>query len=54
MLRFIRNKLVSVYRDGDALSVHGVMEDDIYGLEVDLVLSLSGMEILSIGGKYRR
>lgn len=54
MLRFIRNKLVSVYRDGDALSVHGVMEDDIYGLEVDLVLSLSGMEILSIGGKWNR
>jgi len=55
MLSFTRNKLASVYRkDAGTLSVHGVMEDDVYGLEVDLDLSLSGLEILSISGKWNR
>jgi predicted metal-dependent phosphoesterase TrpH len=55
MLKFARNKLTSVYRKGaDRLSVHGVMEDDIYGLEIDLELSLSGLEVLSIQGRWNR
>jgi predicted metal-dependent phosphoesterase TrpH len=55
MLRFARNKLTSVFRKGeDRLSVHGVMEDDIYGLEIDLDLSLSDLEILSIQGRWNR
>ena len=55
MLKFARNKLTSVYRKGaDRLSVHGILEDDIYGLEVDLDLSLSGLEVLSIQGRWNR
>jgi len=55
MLKFTRNKLASVYRkDGKTLSVHGVLEDDIYGLEVDLDLDFSRMEILAIRGKWNR
>jgi predicted metal-dependent phosphoesterase TrpH len=55
MLKFARNKLTSVYRKGeDRLSVHGVLEDDIYGLEIDLDLSLSDLEILSIQGRWNR
>ncbi len=55
MLKFARNKLTSVYRKGeDRLSVHGVLEDDIYGLEIDLDLSLSGLEVLSIQGRWNR
>ena len=55
MLKFARNKLTSVYRKGeDRLSVHGVLEDDIYGLELDLDLSLSGLEVLSIQGRWNR
>lgn len=55
MLKFTRNTLASVYRkDRDTLSVHGVLEDDIYGLEVDLDLALAGMEILSIRGEWKR
>jgi len=55
MLKFARNKLTSVYRKGeDRLAVHGVLEDDIYGLEIDLDLSLSGLEVLSIQGCWNR
>jgi predicted metal-dependent phosphoesterase TrpH len=55
MLKFMRNKLASVYRkDDDVLSVHGVLEDDIYGIEVDLDLGLPALEIRSIAGRWNR
>ncbi|MGB6067025.1 MAG: PHP domain-containing protein [Desulfomonilaceae bacterium] len=56
MLKFFaRNKLVSVYRkDNDILVAHGVLEDDIYGLEVDVELGISNLEIVSIGGRWKR
>jgi len=55
MLKFTRNKLVSVYRkDNKTLAVHGVLEDDIYGLEVDLDLDFSRREILAVRGKWNR
>ena len=55
MLKFIRNKLASVYRkDEKILAVHGVLEDDIYGLELDLELDFSRMEILAVRGKWSR
>lgn len=57
MMKFIRSKLASVYRkDEKTLAVHGILEDDIYGLEIDLDLALSGsgLEVLSIRGKWNR
>ena len=55
MLKFERNKLVSIYRkDEDTLLVHGILEDHIYGLEVDVAIGLSQLEILSIEGKWNR
>jgi predicted metal-dependent phosphoesterase TrpH len=55
MLTFVRNKLVSVWKkDEDTLSSHGVLEDDIYALEVDVSMSLSELEILAVGGKWSR
>ena len=55
MLKFTRNKLATVYRkDGQTLTVHGVLEDDIYGFEVDLDIELFSLEILSIQGKWSR
>ena len=55
MLKFARNKLVSVFqKDQDTLLVHGLMEDDIYGLEVDVAWRLSDLEIVSIDGKWKR
>jgi predicted metal-dependent phosphoesterase TrpH len=55
MLKFTRNKLVSIYRkDQDRLLAHGILEDDIYGLEVDLAISIPHLEILSIKGRWKR
>lgn len=55
MLKFTRNKLASVYKKDDrTLSVHGILEDDIYGLEVDLDINLNNLEIVSIRGKWNR
>ena len=55
MLKFTRNKLTSVLRRSeDILSVHGVMEDDIYGMEIDIDLGLSNLEIRSIRGTWNR
>jgi len=55
MFKFTRNKLVSIYRkDVDTLVAHGLLEDDIYGLEVDVALRLPEMEIVSVGGKWKR
>jgi len=55
MLKFARNKLVSVFqKDQDTLMVHGLLEDDIYGLEVEVTWSLADLEIVSIDGKWKR
>ena len=55
MLKFSRNKLVSIYRkDEDTLLAHGVLEDDIYGLEVNVTIGLSALEILSVEGRWNR
>jgi predicted metal-dependent phosphoesterase TrpH len=55
MLKFERNKLVSIYKkDEDTLLVRGILEDHIYGLEVNVAIGLSQLEILSIEGKWNR
>jgi predicted metal-dependent phosphoesterase TrpH len=55
MVKFTRNKLTSVFRkDRETLSVHGVLEDDVYGLEVDLDFSFPELEIRRIAGRWNR
>ena len=55
MLKFARNKLVSIERkDNDTLVVHGVLDDDIYGLELNISIKISNLEILSINGAWNR
>ena len=55
MLTFARNKLVAVTaKDRDTLSIHAILDDDIYGLEVDLCVGVENREILSISGKWNR
>jgi predicted metal-dependent phosphoesterase TrpH len=55
MLKFTRHKLVSVERrDVDTLSVHGILDDDIYGVEIDVVLRISNLEIINLDGKWNR
>ncbi len=55
MLKFSRNKLVSVRKgEQDTLVVHGLLDDDIYGLELDIIFRISNLEIISIDGKWNR
>jgi hypothetical protein len=55
MLKFARNKLVNVARkDPDTLAVHGVLDDDIYSLELDVLIRLSDLEILDLQGRWHR
>ena len=55
MLTFARNKLVSVaVKDRDRLSIHAILDDDIYGLEMDLDVGIENREILAIAGKWNR
>lgn len=55
MLRFTRNKWVSIHRkDKETLNIHGVLDDDIYGLEINLTIGISSLEILAISGKWNR
>lgn len=55
MLTFSRNKLVSIYRkDVHTLCARGILEDDIYGMEMDVTVTLPGMEISAVRGKWIR
>jgi len=55
MLKFARNKIVSIIRNNvDTLKVHGVLDDDIYGLEIDLAIRISDLKIISIDGRWNR
>jgi predicted metal-dependent phosphoesterase TrpH len=55
MLKFARNKVIGVTRkDADTLSIHGVLDDDIYGLEIDLCVGIKDLQFLSIAGKWNR
>ncbi len=55
MLTFSRHKLVSIYRkDERILLIRGILEDDIYGMEVDVAITLPDLEIVSIEGKWTR
>ena len=54
MLTFSRNKLVSIYKKDHILFVRGILEDDIYGMEMDVSISMPDLEIMSIQGKWTR
>lgn len=55
MLKFMRNKLVRVERkEDDALLIHGLLDDDIYSLEMELSIKTPELEIVSIHGKWNR
>ena len=55
MLKFSRNKLVGVARkDPDTLMVHGILDDDLYGLEMEISVGLSDLKLQSVTGKWNR
>lgn len=55
MLKFARNKLITIHRkDPHTLLVHGVLEDDIYGLEVDAEVRLPEARFVKVVGRWNR
>jgi len=55
MLKFMRNKLVTVSRGAPGvLEVHGVLDDDIYGLELDVAFRGADLEITAVQGWWNR
>ena len=55
MLTFSRNKLVSIYKkDHHTLCARGILEDDIYGMEMEVTVILPEMRIHSIDGRWSR
>ena len=55
MLRFMRKKTVSIHRqDPETMAVHGILDDDIYSIEIDIIVSVATLEILTIKGKWNR
>jgi len=55
MLKFQRNKLVSIFQDNpDELRVHGLLDDHIFGLELDVMVRIDDSTIQFIDGKWNR
>ncbi len=55
MLGFLRSKRVAVWFEGpSAVAAHGILDDDIYGLEVRMVIDRSSGEIRSVEGWWKR
>jgi predicted metal-dependent phosphoesterase TrpH len=55
MLKFARNKIVDVnLKDLHTFAVHGVLDDDIYSVELDVEVRIADLEILTIEGKWHR
>lgn len=55
LLAFSRNKIVGVESPEPGILVaHGILDDPVYGLEVDVTVSLPGLTISRIEGRMKR
>lgn len=55
MLKYLRNKTVSVDRgEMNELKVHGLLDDDLYGIEMEAVFALDTLEIKTVSGRWHR
>jgi predicted metal-dependent phosphoesterase TrpH len=55
MLKFARNKVVNVVPVGDdTLQVHGLLDDDIYSLQVELSIRLPELILTGVHGRWNR
>ncbi len=54
MLKYMRKKAVSVDCDDGFLSVHGILDDDIYSLEIELSVDLEELTIRNLKGRWNR
>ena len=54
MESFIRNKTVEIWKDQDMVIVHGILDDDIYALEIEIEINEDGDIISDIKAKWIR
>jgi len=55
MLKFERNKVVGVERkDANTLLVHGILDDNIYSIQLNVTIGLTELNILDIEGWWNR
>jgi predicted metal-dependent phosphoesterase TrpH len=55
MMTFMRNKLVGVEKGaGNTYRVHGLLDDHIYSLEVELQVDAAAMTISALQGRWKR
>ncbi len=55
MLEFMRNKVVNVARlDEETLSVHGILDDSIYSLEINFEVNISDLVCSAVEGRWLR
>jgi len=55
VLKFQRTKLVDIVNlDNERLAVHGVLNDHIFGLEIDIVVTIDALVIETIKGQWHR
>jgi hypothetical protein len=55
MITFNRSQLVGAeFRDDEIIRFHGVQEDHIYGMEIDMDVRIADGEILTIRGVMKR
>jgi len=55
LLSFARSKIVGVERpEQDSLLAHGILDDNIYSLELDVEVKLPRFEITRVEGRWKR
>ena len=55
MLEFMRNKVVNVaHLDEETLSVHGILDDSIYSLEINFKVNISDLVCFAVEGRWLR
>jgi predicted metal-dependent phosphoesterase TrpH len=55
MLRFERNKVIGIERqDDDTLIAHGILDDDIYSIQLNVTIGLADLDIQDVKGCWNR
>ncbi len=55
MLRYERNKIIGIEKEDDhTLIAHGMLDDDIYSIQLNVTIGLEHLEILDIEGWWNR
>ncbi len=55
MLKFMRNKIVGIeVKDSNTVLAHGFLDDNIYSIEMNVLIDINHLEIRDIDGRWNR